>query len=110
MNKYDALFVRAIKSKSPEFRLVRLYKRFYRADYTAYHMAGILARIVEEYDMMSSRDWIDGLNPDSHWKYGFDSTTSYHEKCVQIMSSFIRLTRIDKFDNFPLTAYWRNKA
>jgi len=24
------------------------------------------------------------------------------------MSSFIRLTRIDKVDNFPLTAYWKN--
>lgn len=109
MNKYDALFVRAIKSKSPEFRLKRLYQKFYCADYTDYHVVGILSRIVDEYDIMQTKDWIDGLNPDNAWKYGCEATDSHYSRCVSVMSSFIRLTRVDKFDNFPLTAYWRNK-
>jgi len=109
MNKYDALFVRAVKSNSPEFRVKRLYERFYYHVYSAVHLVGILNRIVENHGLMSSVNWIDGLNPTNGWKYGIDENTSYHERCIAVMSSYIRLSRIDSFDNYPLPAKFKDK-
>jgi hypothetical protein len=109
MDKYQALFVRAIKSKSPDFRVKRLYSRFYCSQVAEIHICRVVSKIVEHNNLMSTKDWIDGLNPINGWMYGIDENTSYYERCNKLMYSFIRLTEISKFDKFPLPAFWRNK-
>jgi len=109
MTKYDALFIRAIKSRSPDRRLKRLYSKFYFSEYSDYHFTNILSRIVDEYKIMKTKDWIDALNPDNAWKYGTASTDSYYVRCVAVMCSYVRLTRVSDIPNYPIPASWRNK-
>lgn len=109
MNKYDALFVRALKSKSPEFRLAKLYSKIYYHQFSDYHITQVLSKIVKDYDLMQTKDWIEGLNPANSWMYGIPEDATYYQRCVGVMSSFIRLTPITKFQDYPTPAVWRNK-
>ena len=109
MDKYQALFVRAIKSKSPDFRVNRLYSKIYCAEVADIHLCKIISKIVEDNNLMSAKDWIDGLNPNNGWKYGIKSDASYWERCNKLMYSVIRLTEVSKFDNLPIPAVWRKQ-
>jgi hypothetical protein len=109
MDKYDALFVRALKSKSPKFRVKRLYQKIYYHVYSDIDVCKVLSKVVQEYDLMSTKDWIDGMNPANGWMYGISEEASYYRRCVEVMTSFIRLTPVSSFDNYPMPAVWRNK-
>lgn len=108
MNKYDALFVRALKSNSPDFRIRRLYSKLYHHDFSDHHLAQVLSKIVKDYNLMSVKDWIEGLNPVNGWKYGIADDAPYYERCVRLMTSCIRLTCVDVFDNYPYPAKFRS--
>lgn len=109
MNKYDALFVRALKSKSPEFLVKRLYQKIYYHVFSDLHLCQVFSKIVQEHGLMSTKDWIDGLNPNNGWMYGISEDATYYQRCVGVMTSFIRLTPVSSFDNYPVPAVWRNK-
>lgn len=109
MNKYDALFIRAIKSHSPEFRLRRLYCKVYYHVVSDHHLTQVLSKIVDDYKLMSHKDYIDGLNPANKWMYGIPEHATYYQQCVAVFSSCIRLARVDTFDDYPVPAKWRNK-
>jgi hypothetical protein len=111
MDKVEALFVRAIKSSSPEFRMKRLYARFYCGNYKDYALSGILLRIVDNYGLMRPYDFVDALNPENSWKYDEGKgDISYHEKLINIFSSYIYCTPISKFEGYPRSAAYRNKV
>lgn len=81
---------------------------FYHNDYyDVRHVVSILKNIVEENEIMSTNDWIDGLNPDNYWKYGIGEGYTHYEKCVMLMSSHIRLTPVFRFKNFIKPAKFR---
>lgn len=108
MNKYDALFVRALKSNSPEFRIRRLYCKTYYHVYSESAVVDVLCRIVKQYNLMTATNWIDGLNPVNGWQYGLDLNATYYQRCIALMSSYIRLTEVSRFDNYPIPARFRN--
>lgn len=108
MNKNHALFVRALKAGS-DFRVKRLYQKIYYHEFKDEYLMGVLLGIVKEYNLMKTNDWVDGLNPSNGWMYGVPDTASYCERCVKLMSSFIRLAPISKFKDYPVPAFWRNK-
>lgn len=109
MDKYDALFVRALKSKSPNFRIKRLYCKIYYRVYSDLHLCEVLRGIIQKYNLMTTKDWIDGLNPNNGWMYGITEDASYYQRCIGVMSSFIRLSPTNSFDGYPVPAVWRNK-
>lgn len=108
MNKHDALFIRALKSRSPDFRIRRLYSKIYYPVFSEFHLTQVLSKIIRDYNLMSVDDWIDGLNPYNGWMYGIAEDATYYQRCVGVMSSFIRLSSVKSFGDFPLPAKFRN--
>lgn len=101
MKTIHALFIRALKSKSSEFRFKRVYKRYYCSDFNYRHGVSILLEIVGIYKIMDTVDWVDGLNPENSWKYGVGSANDYYELCFRVMSSHIRLTSVSSLPGYP---------
>lgn len=101
MNTKQALFIRALKSSSADFRLKRLYKRYYCNDFNYRHGVSILREIIDSYKLMNTVDWVDGLNPENSWKYGVGSANDYYELCFRVMSSHIRLTSVSSLPGYP---------
>lgn len=110
MDKMEALFVRACKSARPESRINRLYRMFYyggRVDNA--HVVTILRRICDNYNLLTTKDLIDDLNPSNAWKFvDDDHPYSYHELARAVLTSTIRLTEVSKFADYPLPARFRN--
>lgn len=110
MNKYQALLIRACKSNNAQYRIKRLYKMIYfGGKYDASHVASILSRIVEEYNLTNLQNLIHEMNPNQGWKYGADDNTSYEERAILLLSSIIRLTEVSQLPDYPIPAKFRNK-
>lgn len=108
MDKYDLLFIRAVKSGSNEFRTKRLYKKFYCSEFKTFHLAQILTNIVERNNMSSPREMVDAFNPDNAWMYEQFGNT-YHDKVVSIMMQFIWKTPTSKIAGYIRPACFRNR-
>lgn len=102
MDKTEALFIRACKSKQPFTRVQSVYRRFYYAGKgdNSPHIVSILTRISEKYCPMSLSTFITSMNPDNKWLYG-DESMSYYETVLSIMINHIRYTPVDKFPGLP---------
>ncbi len=101
MNKYDMLFVRACKSRSPLTRVRSVYHRFYTrtaGKHENFNIARILASICDKYNPMSTGDLISALNPDNNWRYGILDEDSHWTAALKIMISHLRLSEVSKFD------------
>lgn len=108
MDKVTALFIRAIKSgESADFRVKRVYQRFYYHTESSKDLAQIISNIVSKYNIMQHKDYIDSFNPDNAWKFGINAEHDYHTKCLKIFKSFIRLTKISDLQGFPVPAKYR---
>lgn len=107
MNKDTALFIRAIKCKSTDYRFKRLYSKFYGRGFEWCYGVMILKSIADKYSLMSSSDWIDGLNPDNAWKYGIEDNTNFHKLCFEVLASKIRLTAVKHFEGYPVPRRFR---
>jgi len=108
MDKVTALFIRAIKSgESADFRMKRIYQRFYYYEESSKDIAQIISSIVSKYNIMQHRDYVDSFNPDNAWKFGINPQDDYYTKCLKIFSSFIRLTKVSDFEGLPIPAKFK---
>lgn len=107
MEKIEALFVRACKSRNSVARIKSVYRRFYYPEYKPEAVACILTRIASKYNLVKLHEIIDDLNPRDAWKFGCNEESPYYERVVAVMSSTIRLTNVDKFPDYPVPAMFR---
>jgi len=104
LNKLDQLFIRACKSKEPQQRLLSVYRRFYFADDKVAQsvLAGILARLCEDYLDCTVSNLITELHPGNGWKYGVDTRAEYYDywrHCTNVLCTQIRLSPITCFED-----------
>lgn len=108
MDKITALFIRAIKSgESADFRVKRLYQKFYFHTESSKDLAQIISSIVFKYNIMQHRDYIDALNPDNAWKYGIVGEDNYYEKLIKVFKSYIRLTAVSDLPGYPVPSKFK---
>lgn len=110
MTNTEQLFIRACKSLNPELRVRIVYRRFY-GSYDDNHDADIaylLTKIVDKYDLVSTIDLIESLNPMDKWKYANDDDL-YLTIVMKVMISKIRLCEISKLDGFKKPLRFRHE-
>ena len=112
LTKTEILFIRACKSKNPEYRIKRLYKMFYYPEVSDQQGMLILSKIADKAGIFNGRLAVilDGLNPANAWKYRADSDASYLEIACAFLISEVRLTPVSKFEGFILPAKFRKQG
>jgi hypothetical protein len=109
MEKLDVLFVRACKSSDPKIRLKSLYRRFYlNNENPTPHLVNILGNIVDKHIPMSAVTLMYELSPVNNWKYG--EGAKFHDICLGVLITRIRLSKVDVFPGFVKPAQFRNAA
>ena len=113
MDKTEQLFIRACKSKSPEQRVLSVYRRFYMVpqESVSYeYIAQILARICDEYKLFNTLDLLTDLNPENRWKYNLKNDVSYSRFCMRVLVGKIRFAKVNKLQGLSVAASFRNAA
>ena len=102
------LFIRACKSQDPHKRIKSVYRRFYLYKDRSDYLASILSDICDKYNLLSTKDWIDKLNPSQKIYYIEEDNNDYYQLIVNIMISKIRHSPKSKFpDLIPPIRYRR---
>ncbi len=111
MDKLDQLFIRACKSGQPEQRVLSVYRRFYVQQsvpevYT--HLAQIMARICQEYELTNVLDLVTELDRGNTWYFNLDEDVDCSHLCMRILMNKIRFAKTSKFKNYTPPAMFRN--
>ena len=112
MDKLTQLFIRACKVKNPRKRVLSVYRRFYYAGSgdPSCHIVLILAKICDTYSLFGSAALLSELHPSNAWKHsGQGEAATYEERCVGLLISKIRLTKIAVFPGLTRPAPFRNR-
>jgi hypothetical protein len=115
MNKLDQLFIRACKVNNDTERLISVHRRFYFSGQLSRErrfavIAGRLEGIVFEYNPSKLRDFMVDMHPDNSWKFGLVERSDHWERCVAVLSSYIRYTEVSKFPGITPPAKFRSKG
>lgn len=103
--------IRACKSKQPERRLEKIYRRcFYNGPMEHYDMAQLLVNICNEYFPMSTTKLLDEMNPKRREYIGCAADTPYYTVVMRILISHIRLSCVDGLPGWRDPAWVRNRA
>lgn len=99
INTIEELFIRACKSENPHKRIRSVYRRYYLKTNknVDQHLANILSRIIEKYDLITQTRLINDLNPANHWRFGLTKEDSYNKCVLHVATSVIRFSKKDKF-------------
>lgn len=98
MNTTEMLWIRACKSLNRQKRLKSVYRRFYSYEpLTKYNLSQILVQIVTEYELISTVELIDALNPNKY----IDDKRDYWTRVADTLVSAIALTNpYEKFQGY----------
>lgn len=110
MDNTTQLFIRACKSQNTAYRLKRLYSSIYYGEYDNTHVKHILAKIVEEHQLISITKLMYEIDPSSKWKYGVSDDASHNEHMVAVLASIIRLTEVSKLKGYKVPTRFRRKV
>jgi len=106
VEKTAILFIRACKSRSPWKRVESVYKRFYYRVAEDKFIAMLLNEVCEKYAPISSKELIDGLNPNNKWMYANESD-GYYATVAKVLISHLRLVAIDKLNGYVVPRRFR---
>lgn len=112
MDTTTELFIRACKSRHPLTRLVSVYNRYYYkgAEDPSPHIACILMKICEDFDLIRPSKLMDELNPDNNWRQVEEADKdNYHKRCVAVLMNAIRFTENSKLPITRTPAFVRNR-
>ena len=109
MEKTSLLFIRACKSRSPWKRVESVYKRFYYRVADDRAIASLLSQVCDKYAPISTKELIDGLNPNNKWMYANDSD-SYYETVSKVLISHLRLIAVDRINGWVVPRHFKSAA
>lgn len=98
MDKREQLFIRACKSNSSQFRLKRLYQKFYYSKYSDHHLMLILVEICEKYCPFTVSDILVEVSPAQHWVLNYSKTEyDFYSHAIRVLTNKIKFSKKDCF-------------